>query len=193
MSVCSVDGCDKKIKCKKLCNNHYMIARRNNGNPISSKTKHGLPSKYLDEQLAIDTDDCQEWPFSCNTNGGHGRIRIDGSPDYVTREALRRVGILTPDKEHLMVLHQPLICHNPKCFNPKHLRLGTCKDNHADMFIDGTRRRGKAPRWIAGLENKEVLIISSLIWQGYSEKFLSEIFETSEDTIQFIKNGATYY
>lgn len=69
------------------------------------------------------------WPWLGTTQkGGYGTFRGTTAHRYAFREA---GGIL---KRGFVVMHE---CDNPSCCNPKHLKLGTQKDNIADMHVKG--------------------------------------------------------
>ncbi len=44
--------------------------------------------------------------------------------------------------KNMCVIHDPINCNLPACVNPKHLRLGTSKENNLDTLIAGTHRSG---------------------------------------------------
>lgn len=75
------------------------------------------------------TDECVEWPYTKGGQMGYGQVWIAGKKEYVHRHSyLLRIG---PISNGLHVLHR---CDNPKCFNPKHLFLGTERDNRRDQY-----------------------------------------------------------
>lgn len=81
-------------------------------------------------------DEC--WPFKPGVNKGrYGNFLIPGEPSKVI-SANRLAWILTnghiPDG--LCVLHK---CDYPPCCNPKHLFVGTKKDNSDDMISKGRK------------------------------------------------------
>lgn len=76
---------------------------------------------------------CWEWQ-GYRTRHGYGRIKVAGRMTTVNRAAWAATN--GPIPVGLWVLHS---CDNPPCWNPAHLRLGTARDNTADM-----RARGRA-------------------------------------------------
>ena len=86
-----------------------------------------------------DTEDCVLWPYA--TTFGYGVLYVSGH--------LQRVHVLAcvrhhgPPPEGMRALHAAVICHNPTCFNWRHLRWGTVKENSADMLLDGTDATGE--------------------------------------------------
>lgn len=91
-----------------------------------------------------DPDSCWEWTGYCS-KFGHGQMSAWGRTEPAHRVAYRLFN--GPIPTGLVVRHT---CDNPPCTNPKHLILGTVKDNADDRE---TRGRGvnKKPR--QGSEN----------------------------------------
>ena len=97
--------------------------------------------KHLGEMLEIESEECIVWPYG-KQNHGYGVIYIDGKLQYIHRLALiNRKGEAPIGKPH--ALHVPLICHNPACFNYRHLRWGSRTDNAQDRILDGDSRLGE--------------------------------------------------
>jgi hypothetical protein len=71
---------------------------------------------------------CWDWSGSC-PNPGYGAFRYG-----MKKERCHRASWLIHYGEipkGMFVCHT---CDNPRCANPKHLFLGTCKDNNLDMM-----------------------------------------------------------
>ena len=116
-SLCTVDGCDKRIYARGWCSLHH----RQFGAP------RGATQKFILEAIESDTDDCIEWPFA-RSRIGHGKVKINGKDHYVHRLVCSRTLGEQPEK---LACHT---CGNPPCINPRHLYWGTVHTNHADFL-----------------------------------------------------------
>lgn len=96
-----------------------------------------LPERFWEKVAKGDPDDC--WLFlGTKNNKGYGMLQRKVAGVSGKRLAHRisfelNVGPVPAD---LCVLHQ---CDNPPCVNPRHLFLGTKKDNVDDMIAKGRK------------------------------------------------------
>ena len=74
-------------------------------------------------------DDCWEWTAYVN-HDGYGRFNLNGNIKYAHVLAWTENNGEIPNG--MRVCHS---CDNPSCCNPKHLWLGTQKENMRDMAI----------------------------------------------------------
>jgi hypothetical protein len=115
----------------KYCSLHCARAARGYG-------FHGRPpelltprQRFLNALVRLGRDDCWPWRGTVGANG-YGNIRVDGHRVSAHRMAYEVLVGEVPDG--ILVLHH---CDNPACCNPRHLFLGTAKDNTQDMIAKG--------------------------------------------------------
>ena len=93
-------------------------------------------------------NECWEWVGGTVT-GGYGKFSVNRKYTRVHRFSYELHKGKIPKGEGY---HGMCVCHscdNPLCVNPKHLRLGTQKENIQEMFTKGRNnwRTKKAHQW----------------------------------------------
>ncbi|AQW91318.1 HNH endonuclease [Elizabethkingia anophelis] len=85
--------------------------------------------------------ECIEWTMHVN-RCGYGVLKHNGRLHRAHRfiyNLYHKVGL-----GELHVLHK---CDNPRCVNPEHLFLGTCRDNIDDKVKKGRSKTGKTSKY----------------------------------------------
>lgn len=137
-------------------------------------------------------DACWPWLASRDQHG-YGRVwwTIDGRSGMwvAARIAYMLANGAWPAASH--VLHS---CDNPPCCNPRHLRLGTPADNHADMVLRGRTTKGAAG--LAGEANPNARLTEAMALEvlrrlalGEAKIAIARELKISRATVIFISQG----
>lgn len=189
LSICSVEGCDRPVKARGLCNRHYKrwLAQ---GHPCRQTkiTPHGKAQAYFrNVVLTYDGDDCLIWPFNRGSIG-YALIGLDGRMQNVHRTACRLVYGPPPSPKH----HAAHSCGNGHlgCVNPQHLRWATPKENAGDTLRHGRRNRGER-NGNAKLTEVQVREIRASRGKVY-QKDLAAKFGVTSDLIYLIQHRKSW-
>jgi hypothetical protein len=133
---------------------------------------------------------CWNWTDSVAPNAPYGQFRTT-SPKTGKR-TMRRASVMAWElsrnqraPEGKCVLHSQACGTNKLCCNPKHLRIGTHKENSADAKALGLLKGRK-------LNRASVLEIVALKDEGWKNPELAEKFGVSPDAIMKVCNGRTW-
>ena len=85
-------------------------------------------------RITATPDGCWEWGGKA-IRSGYGLLHLGGNR-YVVAHRFFYTEMVGPIPEDMDVCHT---CDNPPCCNPKHLFLGTVRDNMLDMYAKGRR------------------------------------------------------
>lgn len=134
---CKVDGCGGKHKALGYCYKHYVRFKKY-GSPDDRKWSQAtLEIRFWNKVDKRSDDECWPWLGQLMQNG-YGRISL-GAKKLGGDGAHRVSWKLFNNQEipeKMVVMHS---CDNPKCVNPKHLSIGTSKQNTQDMINKGRR------------------------------------------------------
>lgn len=150
------------------------------GHKINQKLS--LSERFWSKVSKKEENECWEWNGTKHISG-YGILRVNGKNEYSHRIGYQiMIGTIS---KNLFVLHS---CDNPSCCNPKHLWLGTYKDNSDDMIRKRRRRSDKGelnPQH--KLTEKQVVEIRSLYSTGkYTQRELGKKYNVTQGQISRI-------
>lgn len=149
-------------------------------------TQRSREDAFLAFAAPGEPDECWEWRGKKKAEG-YGVVTNRGAEIYAHRMSWERFNGAIPDG--LCVLHK---CDNPKCWNPKHLFLGTHLDNIKDKVAKGRQPKGDKHPW-AKLNSSQVAEIKIAILSGAETMTsIASRYHVGRSTIKDIRNGNTW-
>lgn len=112
--TCSVEGCNKSLECRGLCNAHYKQARG-----------AGLSMLSIEERFwakVNKTDECWLWT-GAKLPRGYGQFHV---PGYKLAHRYAYELLVGPIPDTYTIDHT---CRNPSCVRPDHLEPVTMREN----------------------------------------------------------------
>lgn len=145
-------------------------------------SKLSIEDRFWQKVDKKDDNGCWNWVGAINGNG-YGCFGINkkliGSHRFSYQIHFGEI----PDG--MLICHH---CDNPLCINPKHLFLGTSKDNSQDAVMKGrTNHSENHPK--AKLSNNDVILIRKMYTQGVPRIELSALFGVMRPEIYKLLNG----
>lgn len=128
--------------------------------------------------------DCWEWNSTRNERG-YGRFNLGEQKVSAHRFAYELVHGPIPD-----ALHVRHLCHNPSCCNPRHLAVGTPKENAQDSIEAGRFSRGSI-NGNAKVDEDAVVYIRQNP-DKLKGRELAAKFNISPATVSGIRNGRVW-
>lgn len=177
--ACDLDGCERKHHANGLCKKHSEKKR-------ITGTLEPIHHKYqsiMADAVKSNIDECIIWPSRLGA-GGYGVVTHEGKQTPVHRVVLIKAKGLPPSPSHVAA-HAPVICHDRRCINPKHLRWATRAENEADKALDGTRAFGEF-NGNAKLTDGEVKSIKA---DQRKNRDIAEEFGVSRSLVSMLKGG----
>ena len=143
--------------------------------------------QHFYDNLLTETDDCKIWPYA--VQGGehpYGVVRLDGKVQRV--HVLACEAFNGPRPPGAEAAHGP--CHQPRCWNGRHLRWATSAENQADRDRDGTSQHGERNGNVK-LSTADVDEIRRLWARGdMTQGIIARRFDISQSTVSLIVRAA---
>jgi|SRR6267378_2687469 len=130
------------------------------------------------------TEGCWNWKASC-AGKGYGQIKLPKERKQIYAHRLSYMIYKGDIPEGLQVMHS---CDNPKCVNPEHLSVGTCKDNQQDMKAKGRSTKGERSS-CAKLKESQIHQIRYCLSIGMTQEHIARVFGVSQIQISRINTG----
>lgn len=138
----------------------------------------------FNSKIRIVDNGCHFWE-SGKSPLGYGNFYMRNTLYLAHRLAYELAYKVSP--KDLCVCHS---CDNPSCVNPKHLFLGTVKDNMLDKVRKGRSNPPTGTRqWKSKLDNKKVLKIRSLYLKAnLSQEEIGKRYGIGQSNVSYIIN-----
>lgn len=131
----------------------------------------------------MSTNECIEWPFGLGVDG-RGIIEFLGEKIYVYRLAME-FHLGSKIESGMEVCHR---CDNPKCFNTRHLFMGTHQEN-----FDDAKRKNRMPSGerhaMSKVTDEDVKFIRELRSKGMTQLSIAEKFGISRPLVSMLVNN----
>lgn len=114
MKKCSVEGCDRKFRCKGYCNVHYRRWMQY-GTPLPDHMNKSEEDRFWEKVDKRGPSEC--WIWTAGTRGKYGFFNIPPTTIGSHRYSYQLVNGLIPNG--LVIDHK---CRVPLCVNPAHLQ-----------------------------------------------------------------------
>jgi hypothetical protein len=163
-----------------------MAEKKKSFNAMTKEQKDTYLYNKIMSHVKIENE-CFVWLRGKDKNG-YGCITFDKESLRTHREMYRlKKGNIEPGK---MVCHT---CDNTSCCNPKHLYLGTAKQNTADM-INRKRNLTDSGGFLgrSKLTKEDVIEIRKLLDLGVTQAHLARKYSIGRDAIYCIKARRTW-
>jgi hypothetical protein len=142
---CHVENCYGKVVSKGLCDKHRIRLRRHGNVNSTLKYHFDTVEEYFFSKVKITkTNSCIFWPAR-KLESGYGMISAKGKKRLSHRLSYEIHFGKIP--KGMVICHR---CDQPSCVNPRHLFIGTHKDNVYDCI---NKKRNVTPPIHTGKNN----------------------------------------
>jgi len=144
--------------------------------------------KFLSKFTIGEDDDCWNWNGRLD-NGGYGKLSAS-TPKHTTLMAHRVSYTLYVGNimDGMIIMH---MCDNPRCVNPKHLMMGTQKENIEDCVNKNRRspQDGSNNNSAKLTEDEVKQILKLYIEESMNAEVIAEKYRVGRKTVFRIVNG----
>ena len=154
----------------------------------SKRPGRRLEDRFWEKVVLKGPDECWEWTGATWADGA-GQFYVNGKE--TVEKAYRASFIINfgPIPDGMLVCHH---CDNRRCVNPRHLFLGTQKDNMSDAAVKGRISSGER-HYNSKLSFAFVSEIRILYEKGgFTHKSLAKKYGVASATISDLLRGATW-
>jgi len=155
----------------------------------ASEVDPTIEQRFWPKVAIDDSDKCWIW-MAQRKPAGYGQLRF--GPDHATTCAHRVAWLIVVGQipDGMNVLHR---CDNPSCVNPRHLFLGSHRDNMLDKERKGRANHPRGEENHAKLRTEDVLHIRRLYAAGQATQAdLGRRFHVSPGYIWHLVNGSKW-
>lgn len=155
-----------------------------------------IEERFWQKVTKLSDDEC--WPWIANKNNkGYGMLYWIKYGRKILAHRVSHEIHNAPIDATMCVLHK---CDNPPCCNPKHLFLGTMKDNHKDMVNKGRRVIAWSPEnmppHLPGFLNGNAKFTEEQVREIKESikptKFFTEKYDVARSTINRMRSGKSW-
>lgn len=175
---------DKKVRGGKRCCSRECSS-------IEARIDYNDWEKFW-AKLEIKDNGCWEWPGPYQTRHPdypYGKVHLSWrTQESVAAHRLAWEIVHGPIPDGLIVRHS---CDNPKCCNPQHLLIGTCKDNSQDMVTRNRQMKGNR-HFRAKLREEYIADIRERLLAGESQQSIADDYGVCQVTISSVSLGETW-
>lgn len=155
------------------------------------RSRKAIEARFWKYVVVLKENDCWLW-IGSKDRVGYGHFYFNNGKKKVRTQAHRFMWFITHGKipKDLLVCHDCPTGDNPSCCNPKHLFLGTHKDNTRDMFNKGRKYVLVGEEHPNAKINKDVvLLIFKLSKEGFSHSQIGMKVGISKTQVWRILHG----
>lgn len=187
MTSCCIEDCDNRLYAKGYCQKHYQRVLKYD-DPNGGHT-HAPPEvrfwRFVDKR---GPSEC--WLYRRYGNENYGRFSIGprGAASVLAHRFSYEMHV-GPIPSGMLVMHT---CDQPFCVNPAHLKLGTPRENTADMMRKGRHAGGKLKGADVGSAKLTPDLVRLIRASPMYHAEIGRVLGVTAQTIRAVRSGQTW-